>query len=500
MLTPDFFYHWNDYALLTGAEMHKAEELSCARGPLDLYDLMRNAGIAVAQLIKERWQPCRVLVMCGPGNNGGDGYVAAEALRAAGWPVIVGAASSSHSPLEATRAASAWQGETRLMEAALFWGAELVIDALFGTGLQRALDPKTVGILDHLMARKLPVVAVDIPSGVDGDTGRVMGAGVQASVTVTFFRKKIGHVLLPGAALCGEVVVADIGIDGSVLEGMTLLAAENDPNVWRRKWRRPEPGDHKYTRGHVLVYGGPLMTGAARLAARAAQRIGAGLVTLGAPDSAIPLYAAALESVLVRSAESLDEWRELVTDSRKNVVLIGPGAELDGEKKAFVLEALTTRKFCVLDADALTLFSDDPGLLFKKLHEKCVLTPHEGEFARLFGDLVDHGADKLTRARKAAALSGAIVLLKGADTVIAEPQGLAVVNHNAPPWLATGGAGDVLSGMIAGLMAQGVPPFAAATAAASLHGRIAEAFGPGLIAEDLVDGIPGVLKETIRCS
>jgi NAD(P)H-hydrate epimerase len=482
------------HALLTCAQMRKAEAASCAQGPLAFYDLMQNAGRAVAQAVMERWQPCRVLILCGPGNNGGDGHVAAEVLRKAGWPVVVGALAGQNPPQEAARAAAAWTGESLPLTEDLFEKADVVVDALFGTGLQRPIEGDIARIIARLNARRLPVVAADMPSGIDGDTGRVLGVATRAQVTVTFFRKKLGHVLLPGAALCGDVVVADTGQNGDSLDGIDACVAENDPDLWLSSLPWPRPGGHKFSRGHALVYGGPAMTGASRLAARAAQRIGAGLVTLAAPACATALYAASLESVLVRQAESLDEWRALVNDPKKTTELIGPGAGVDAAVRAFVLESLATDKPCVLDADALTVFADEPEVLFKALPPACVLTPHEGEFHRLFESLVDAKADKLTRARQAAGIAGCCVLLKGADTVIAMTDGRAVINHNAPPWLATAGAGDVLGGMIAGLLAAGMPPFAAAAAAAWLHGETAAAAGLGLIAEDLVGGIPAALK------
>jgi NAD(P)H-hydrate epimerase len=474
--------------------MRRAEALSCARGPLSFYDLMQNAGAAVADAVMKKWKPCRVLVMSGPGNNGGDGYVAAEALRCAGWPVIVGAMTSNSQTPDAAKAAQAWQGETHSLIPALFDNVDLVIDALFGTGLQRPLTGEVAALVKNLNARKIPVIAADFPSGVDGDTGRILGVAVEAQLTVTFFRKKRGHVLLPGATLCGEIIVAETGMHQDVLDEVKPLTFENHTDLWLSQFPFPQPESHKYSRGHALIYGGPVMTGAARLAARAAQRMGAGLVTLAAPENAMPLYAVALESVIVRQTDRLDQWRALLNDPKKSAVLIGPGMGLGEPLKAFVLSTLESRKPCVLDADALTIFADAPDELFSVLHQDCVLTPHEGEFSRLFGERVKSNGDKIERAQKAAKIAGCIVLLKGADTVIASPDGFAVVNGSAPPWLATAGSGDVLAGMITGLLTQGLPSFEAAVAGAWLHSRIAALFGPGLIAEDIVAGIPALLK------
>lgn len=487
--------NFNSHALLTSEQMRLAEAAACSLRGVTLRDLMQNAGEAVAKTIMKRRESRRVLVMCGPGNNGGDGYVAARVLRDAGWPVVVGQLSVETLPPEAAQAAEAWQGTTQPLALGLLDEADLVVDALFGLGLQRDIEGSAAAVIDILNKSALPVVAVDMPSGIDSDTGRARGVAVKAVATVTFFRKKIGHILLPGAEHCGEVVVADIGIPDASLDAVSVDAAENHSDVWWSTFPLHQAGGHKYTRGHALVFGGPVMTGASRLAARAAQRLGAGLVTLAAPVNAAPLYAAALESVIVRPADNLEEWRSLVDDPKKNVILIGPGAGVNPTVRSFALDALASKKPCVLDADALTVFADEPSLLFEALHDACVLTPHEGEFVRLFGKHVDLGTGKLNRTRQAASLAGCTVLLKGADTVIAHPDGRVIVNHNAPPWLATAGSGDVLGGMILGLLAPGMPPFEAAAAAAWFHGRIASDFGPGLIAEDLVAGIPSLLKD-----
>ncbi|NTU77464.1 MAG: NAD(P)H-hydrate epimerase, partial [Alphaproteobacteria bacterium] len=415
---------WNRCALLTCAEMQSAERQSCAEGPLSLFDLMNNAGQAVARVVQEKYDFSRVLVMCGPGNNGGDGYVAAEALRGAGWTVAVGALEKGTPTPEAAQARAAWQGATKTLAASLFDEADLVIDALFGTGLQRPLEGEVAAVVAALNARKVPVVAVDIPSGVEGDTGRILGAAVEAERTVTFFRKKLGHVLSQGARHAGEIFVADIGIDASALKAALPRATENDPSLWLPLFPFPQPEGHKYSRGHALIYGGSEMTGASRLATRAAQRAGAGLVTLAVPESARDFYAAALESALVRAAETEAAWRGLLIDPKRNAVLVGPGMGLGKKTKAFVLAALATRKPLVLDAEALTVFAEDPQTLFAALHPLCVLTPHKGEFTRLFGQTEAGTGDRLTRARRAAAIAGCVILLKGAATVIASPEGL----------------------------------------------------------------------------
>jgi NAD(P)H-hydrate epimerase len=322
-----------------------------------------------------------------------------------------------------------------------------------------------------------------------GDTGVAMGA-VAAALTVTFLRKKPGHLLLPGRRLCGEVVVVDIGTPPSVLDEVDPNTFENGPQLWRGALPRLQDDSNKYTRGHALISGGYPITGAARLAARAAARAGAGLTTIVVPEVALPVYAAALTSIMVQLLIVPEQLGSLLEDRRLTALLIGPGAGVGEETHARAIAMLATGRPTVLDADALTSFQENPVLLDRAITGPCVLTPHDGEFARLF----DPAGDKLTRVRAAARRSGAIIVLKGSDTVIADPDGRAIINSNAPPTLATAGAGDVLSGIILGLLAQGMDPFLAAAAGVWLHGAAASAFGPGLIAEDLPDLLPGVFS------
>jgi NAD(P)H-hydrate epimerase len=338
-----------------------------------------------------------------------------------------------------------------------------------------------------------------MPSGVDGDSGCVRGAAAAARLTVTFFRKKPGHLLLPGRELVGEVRVIDIGISPAVLGEIGPDAFENGPALWRDALPRSGSMDHKYSRGHLVIGGGATMTGAARLAARAAQRIGAGLVTVVSAPTAVPIYAADLRSVLVHPIAARREFADYIADPRRRVVLLGPGYGVGRRCREHVMTALALGKRVCLDADAITSFADGPDALFDAIAANVaggggvVLTPHEGEFNRLFG--ADGGEGKLARARAAAARSGAVVLFKGADTVIARPDGRAVINSGAPPSLATGGTGDVLAGLIAGLLAQGMEADLAAAAGAWIHGAAARAFGPGLIADDLAELVPGVLSD-----
>jgi len=474
-------------ALLTTAEMGEADRLTIAGGVPGL-TLMERAGAAVAEEIRRRWAPCPVAVLCGPGNNGGDGFVVARLLAAAGWRIRLGLL-GARDRLEGDAAAAAaqWTGPVEGLTPALLDGAGLVVDAIFGAGLARPVEGAARAVLDA--AAKLPVVAIDVPSGIHGDTGADLGA-IRATLTVSFERKKPGHVLLPGRARCGETVLREIGLDPAALDQIAPRCWENGPALWQGLLPKPTSEGHKYSRGHALVMGGYPMTGAARLAARSAARLGAGLVSVAVPERGFPIYAAALTSIMVRILAGAGDLAALLGDARFNALLLGPGAGVTDETRAQALALLATGRATVLDADALTVFAQDPKALFAARRGPLVLTPHEGEFRRLFSD----EGDKLNRARAAAAESGAVVLLKGADTVIAAPDGRAAINANAPPSLATAGAGDVLAGMILGLLAQQMPAFEAACAACWIHGAAAQEFGPGLIAEDLPDLAPDVLR------
>jgi NAD(P)H-hydrate epimerase len=328
-----------------------------------------------------------------------------------------------------------------------------------------------------------------------GDTGEALGA-VAAALTVTFFCKKPGHLIFPGRLLCGETVVVDIGIPSSVLEEIRPDTFENGPGLWASNLPRPQLSGNKFTRGHALISGGYPMTGAARMAARAAARAGAGLTTIAVPTIALPIYAAALTSIMVQPLAAPEDFDRLLADRRYSASLIGPGAGTGEDTRTRVLAMLATGRPTLLDADAITAFESDPPSLFHAIVGPCILTPHDGEFRRLF----DPSGDKLTRTRAAARKSGAIIVLKGSDTVIVAPDGRAIINANAPPTLATAGAGDVLGGIILGLLAQGMEPFLAAAAGVWLHGAAAAEFGPGLLAEDLPDLLPSVFRRLMNSS
>jgi NAD(P)H-hydrate epimerase len=478
-------------ALLTANQMAEADRLTVVSGIGEIA-LMDKAGRPVARAIVERWTPRPVVVLCGPGSNGGDGFVAARHLAQAGWPVRV-ALLGAREQLRGAAAhhAALWQHPVEPLAPAALAGAELLVDAIFGAGLSRALDGAAAQTVAAAARGTKPIVAVDIPSGVMGDTGANLGA-VAALLTVTCFRKKPGHVLQPGRALCGEIVVADIGTPASVLEHVAPDTFENDPILWASRLPRLRAQDNKYSRGHALVCGGYPLTGAARMAARAAARSGAGLTTVAVSELAFPVYAASLTSIMVAPLATPREFEQLLSDPRYKALLVGPGLGLGESTRRRVLSILATGRATVLDADALTSFQHEPDTLFRAIAGPCVLTPHEGEFARLF----DIGGDKLARTRAAARCSGAVIVLKGSDTVISAPDGRAIINSNAPATLATAGSGDVLGGIVLGLLAQGMEVFAAAAAAVWLHGAAATSYGPGLLAEDLPDLLPVVLD---RC-
>lgn len=456
--------------------------------------LMQRAGEGVAREVVHRWTPRPVTILCGPGNNGGDGFVVASALAEGRWPVRVALLGD----IEALRGdarlhAQRWPGSVESLSPRSIDDAELVIDAVFGAGLNRRLDSRVVDTLSSATRRRVPILAVDIPSGVTGDGGEDWGAAA-AVCTVTFMRKKPGHLLLPGRDLCGEVVVADIGIPHAVISSLPTDTWENAPALWRDKLPQLQAAANKYSRGHALLYGGYPMTGAARMAARAAARMGAGLTTIAVPQEAFAIYASALTSIMVHPLMKEHDVAHLLQDTRYTGFLIGPGAGVNDATRTRALAMLATGKPTVIDADAISVFASRADELFQAIRGPCVITPHEGEFKRLF----ETSGDKLSRARLAARSSGAVVVLKGADTVIAAPDGRAIINSNAPATLATAGSGDVLGGLILGLLTQGMDAFPAAAAAVWVHGAAAAEFGPGLLAEDLPDLAPSVLRRLKR--
>ncbi|MGX1788799.1 NAD(P)H-hydrate dehydratase [Bosea sp. NPDC055332] len=491
-------------AVLTVAEMAAADAAAIAAGTPGIV-LMEKAGRAVADAVTRRVRPGqRILVLCGPGNNGGDGFVAARLLAERGCRVTLALAGERAALKgDAALAAESWTGPVATVDAVEPARHDLVVDALFGAGLSRPIAGELAALLDRVNAAGQPVVAVDVPSGVNGDTGLAQGPAVRADETVTFFRLKPGHLLHPGRALCGIVTLADIGIRPEIAfmpGGSTPAACRNAPALWRAHLPDHAAGVHKYSRGAVAVAAGGLSgVGAPRLGARAALRIGAGLATIICRPEALMAHAGRGPDALMQMAAADTAAFEAALSQRKvNALLIGPALGLDVEARSWVASALRGTWPCVFDADALTHIGAHRPTFAALLHRRAgaaVLTPHEGEFKRLFGDLagLEPERGKLQRARHAARLTGAVVLLKGPDTVIAAPDGRAAINDTGSPALATAGSGDVLGGIIAGLMAQKVPAFEAACAAVWLHGRAGERLGLGLIADDLPEALPPLL-------
>lgn len=463
--------------------------------------LMAQAGAAVAQAIRHRWAPRETLVLCGPGNNGGDGFICAAALREAGWPVrvcLMGGQDQLKG--DAAWAAGVWRETPERAGPAACDTAELIVDALFGAGLNRPPEGEAAALIKAMSGRGVPVVAIDLPSGVSGDLARAEGAVAAADLTVTFHRRKPAHILEPAASLCGEVVLAGIGIPGSWRDVVQPCARENGPELWLSALPAVRTGDHKHARGRLAVFsGGASSTGAARLAARAGLRAGAGLVTLASPPSALMVNASASTAVMVRRWADPAATDALLEDLRADAAVLGPAMGVGEGTREAVASAARTDTALILDADALTSFEDAPEALFAVLRPGDVLTPHPGEFRRLFPDIAAReDINRIEAAARAAGRAGCCVLLKGPDTVIAAPGHLPVVNRHASPALATAGSGDVLAGLIGGLAAQGVSGFDAACAAAWLHGDCGLRLGTGLIAEDLADILPERLSTLHR--
>lgn len=488
--------------ILTTSQAAEVDRLTALSGT-PLVRLMENAGRQVANEIARRWSPCEVLVLCGPGNNGGDGYVVARHLQARGFDVdLVAYASHAKASDEARQMASLWRGAVRPFNADDPIGADLIVDAVFGAGLSRRLDEGLSRFFSAASIADIPIVAIDVPSGLHGDTATFVDGTPpwHAKLSVTFFRKKPAHVLMPGRLHCGEIVCADIGIADGMIAALAALPLTNAdstrPCEEILSIPRLAPGAlvHKHARGHCFVVSGPSsMTGAARLAAAAALRAGAGLVTVLGKGDALPILASHLTAVMLSACDAPGAFRDALSDARPASVVAGPGLGVTAETRQIIAQVLSARRPAVLDADALTAFEGDPHELFGQLPPEAVLTPHVGEFNRLFPGVIGRVANRIEAAREAARRAGCVVLLKGPDTVIAAPDGRVAINTNAPPHLATAGAGDVLAGIIGARLAQGEPSFEAARAGAFLHGKCGSLAGPGLIAEDLPALLPRAL-------
>jgi hydroxyethylthiazole kinase-like uncharacterized protein yjeF len=484
--------------LLTTEEMIRAEQLAMENGTSNLI-LMENAGNGVAEDVVKRFaRGSKVVVLCGPGRNGGDGFVAARRLRERGYHIRLALLGDKHKlPAEAQEMAKRWDESIEPMTPDCLDGAQLIVDAIFGTGLRDEVRDVPAQMIEDVTRRNLPVVAVDMPTGVDATSGQIHGTAFRAVSTVSFYRRKTGQVLYPGRTYCGDVTTVDIGIPASVMKEVGPRAFSDQPELWLKYYPRLKLTGHKYDRGHAVVVSGEMeRTGAARLGARAALRMGAGLVSLASSKSAFYINAAQLTTVMVDAYEGPDGLAELLADERITAVMIGPGAGVTEETQQNVAAVLGSGAATVIDADGLTSFEDDPSALFEQIKYReppVILTPHEGEFARVFPELTEEPS-KLERARAAAEMSGGVVVLKGPDTVIAAPNGVAGLVENAPPWLATAGTGDVLAGIVTGLLAQGMDALDAAMAGVWIHGETAREIGPGMIAEDMSEALPEIIR------
>ena len=489
--------------ILTVTQMSEVDRLATLSG-VDNFTLMENAGRQVANEISKRWSIQKTTILCGPGNNGGDGYVVARHLQARGWPIeVVCIGDHSSAKADAAQMAKLWTGPKRSFDASEPIHGTLVVDAIFGAGLSRGLSPELIQLFEDIEMADIPVVAVDIPSGIHGDSAKFLDDAQpwSAKLTVTFYRQKPAHVLQPARQYCGEIALKDIGIADGMLQVLARELSAGEQSEWPcrenrgpRNYNELSPMAHKYQRGHCFVVSGPsTMTGAARLAGLAALRAGAGLVTILGKGEALPVLAAQLTSVMVRTISVSTPISAMLADKRITAVVVGPGNGVGPETHKNVTDILAAGIGAVLDADALTSFAAEPKSLFECLHANAVLTPHEGEFERLFPGVLKRSTNRIEAARAAAKQSGAVMVLKGADTVIATPDGHAVINTNAPADLATAGSGDVLAGIIGGLIAQGLSAFDAAKQGVFFHGKCGRLAGRGMIAEDLPDLLPHVM-------
>lgn len=488
--------------LLMPAQMSIADQLAAKTGPHDSYGLMRNAGAAIVKILLSEYSDAEGFdILCGPGNNGGDGYEVARLLSETGVQVRIWINGPPRPGSDAEKAAQFCPLESRPLGNFRPRSAWVVVDALYGAGIRHALKGEAEAAAKACNEAGARVVSVDLPSGLSGATGKPLGVAFKAQLTITFFRLKPGHLLEPGRLLCGKIMLADIGIPDAVLDSIRPRTFINLPALWREALPRSQPNQHKYSRGHVGVFsGGPESTGAARLSAMASARAGAGAVTLYSPGDAMLINATQLTSIMLRKVDTPQDFIDAANMRRPDAIVLGPGFGLDRSLQAMAMAILAQKEggTLVLDADGLTVFRDRPETLFEAVTSSeldAVLTPHEGEFSRLFPDLAAAAISKLERASQAAKRAGAVIVLKGPDTVIAASDGRAAINVNGIPSLATAGSGDVLAGLIAGLCAQKMPSWQAACAAVWLHAQAARNFGPGLIAEDLPDLLPSLLRE-----
>ncbi|VAV90167.1 NAD(P)H-hydrate epimerase / ADP-dependent (S)-NAD(P)H-hydrate dehydratase [hydrothermal vent metagenome] len=481
--------------ILTTKNCYQADKQAIASG-ITPVTRMENAGSGAAESITARYEKCKTLILCGPGANGGDGYVIARKLHEAGWSVDVMALTAPVAGSDAEFMAQQCPVDASSRVRQLPTDIELIVDCLYGAGLNRALDADTTQLIHQVNQHKSPVVAIDLPSGIFGDSNGGFAPCIVADTTITFAVKKLAHVLEPERSFCGVVEVVDIGFPDGMISDMPEVALENSPCLWSQIPVQPGAQSHKHNRGRLWVgCGGHLQTGAARLAARAGLRIGAGWVMLGGSKKAMQVCAAHETSIVLQTRPKHQSMaKTLQTSPVPDCVILGPAGGIGARMRADILDVLRSGIAAVLDADALRVMSAEPEVFFELCNENTVLLPHEAEFLGLFPDLNQTFGHKINRVKAAASRAGCTVLLKGADSVIANATGRAVVNTKTSAWLATLGTGDVLAGMVGGLMAQRVGGMDATCAAVWIHGALGQNLGAGLIAEDLPNEIPNILK------
>ena len=482
--------------ILTNEEMMMADKLTIEDG-ISSKKLMMNAGSKVFENLPKITNG-KILIICGPGNNGGDGYVVAKHLFDLGNEVNIYCPVTDKAETDDNKFYKEKIDKNcfvkRVEDISSY---DFIVDALFGTGLSRKLSYEIIKFIERVNNSSVDIYAIDIPSGINGNTSEILGNSFICKKTITFFNKKKCHYLYPGKLNCGEIIVEDIGIDQKVFKQIMPKIKKNDPSLWINSFPFPVSSDHKYSRGMLLINVGPkFQTGAARLAGRSAMRVGAGAVTLVCDKETAEILEPQISIELISVIKEKNDFQKILKDKRISSVLVGPGNGINDETKARTLMALAFVDNCVIDADAITCFEDNPEELFIDTYPHTILTPHEGEFRRLFGEQIASMKDKVLKCIEAAKIAGSIILLKGADTIIASPDGEIVINSSEAPYLATAGSGDVLAGIISSLVGKNkMRAFDAACAGAYIHSKLGELIGPGLIAEDIIDNIPLMIKK-----
>ena len=508
--------------LFTITEMQMADRLAIEAGISGVF-LMEQAGICVTSHFERISDgPCRITILAGPGNNGGDAFVVARLLKQRAYKIDMFEFCAKNRQEGGVQSDAKFMKEKWLEIGGQIHSlsnisdirekldqSDMLIDGLFGAGLNRDIEEPLLSVIDEINRSNLEVLAIDIPSGVNGDTGQIMGTAIKASQTCSFHRPKQGHYLYPGRDMCGELNIENIGIPARVNNQILSKQHINTPDLWRDSLNRRAINSHKYHQGSVLVASGDqTMQGASVLSSNAAVEVGAGLVTMTVAKKEPQPHPKSYAAIMLASLPEGEEGKgldTLISSKKITASLIGPGSMPSVKTQERALALLKTSKGVVLDAGALTAFKGQQELLSAGIKNRdvlvpsVVLTPHEGEFKALFPDL--NVKNKIEAAREAAKRMSAVIVLKGADTVIASPDERVIVNANAPATLASAGTGDVLAGIIVGLIANiATPLFEAAAAAVYIHGECANKISTELVADELIDHIADVKQDLITHS